>query len=302
MIEYNYSYILYANFSLVGRKENMQYNKSKTLGKKSALLLSLLQERGWTIFDVSKAHQLLDCKAKEAADLVDKMITRGLVTRIKNGLYQLVPFELGRESIYIGDSLIIMSELIANITHSNDQYFISHGSAMEFHQMVTQPQFKVYATVPRFIKNREIYGTEYRFITVKSQHFFGLKKEWLTKVRSIYVSDIERTILDGLRQPDYCGGITEVAKAMWIKKSEINPTKLIDYAIKLDSGAVYRRLGFLCSLYQICSEESLRPLKERLTASYQLLDPTFPKEGPHKSSWKIQLNISEEELLTLRNT
>jgi len=35
------------------------------------------------------------------------------------------------------------------------------------------------------------------------------------------ISDKERTILDALRQPQYAGGIPEVAKALWMSRTEI---------------------------------------------------------------------------------
>ncbi|MBI2602205.1 MAG: transcriptional regulator [Deltaproteobacteria bacterium] len=282
---------------------NAIYNKpQKTLGERSATFITLLQENGWNIFDVPKAASLLKLHGKEAAGFVDRLIERGLVTRLKGGLYQLVPFELGRESTYVGDPFIIMAELAASCMKEPEKYFISHGSAMELHQMVTQPQFKVFATVPKFLRSRNIHGTEFRFVTCKPDHFFGFEKDWRTKTKSILVSDIERTVLDGMKQPDYCGGIGEVAKGLWIKRTAIDIPKLIEYALKLESGAVYRRLGFLCSFYEIASEDSLKPLKSRLTSTYQLLDPSLPKEGPYTSSWKIQLNISEQELAALRNT
>lgn len=274
----------------------------KTLGERSATLISLLQEQGWTIFDVSKASSLLELENRDAAAFVDRLIARGLVTRLKGGLYQLVPFELGRESTYVGDLFIVMSELANHCMKEADRYFISHGSAMELHHMLTQPQFTVFATVPKLLRSYNIHGSTFKFVKSKSENFFGYEKHWRTKTKSVLVSDIERTVIDGLGQPDYCGGISEVAKGLWIKRNDINIQKLIEYALKLNSGAVFRRLGFLCSLYDIAAEDALQPLKERLTPTYQPLDPSLPKDGHHSSEWKIRLNVSEKELLALRNT
>ena len=168
--------------------------------------------------------------------------------------------------------------------------------------MVTQPQFCVTATAPKFLRTRTIHGTQYRFVTAKKEHFFGFKKEWRSKTTQIFVSDIERTIIDGLRQPDYCGGLTEVAKGMWIKRDAINIPTALDYLLKISSGAVLRRFGFLCSLYDIVPSSILELLKQQLTPTYQLLDPSLPKEGKYVAEWRVQLNVTEEELLALTRT
>lgn len=208
-------------------------NSSKTLGKKSATFITVLQEKGWTIFDIAKASLLLGLSKKDAATFVDRLVTRGLVTRIKGGLYQLVPFELGRETTYIGDPFIVMAELANSCMKEVDQYFISHGSAMELHQMITQPQFIVFATVSKLLRSRNIHGSEFRFVKSKVKDFFGYKKHWRTKTKYILISDIERTIIDGLRQPDYCGGVSEVAKGLWIKRSEIKIQTLVCKSLNL---------------------------------------------------------------------
>ena len=68
---------------------------------------------------------------------------------------------------------------------------------------------------------RSIDGHQYRFVTAKPTEFFGLTQLWGTKQQSVMISDKERTILDALRQPQYAGGIPEVAKALWMSRTEI---------------------------------------------------------------------------------
>jgi predicted transcriptional regulator of viral defense system len=35
------------------------------------------------------------------------------------------------------------------------------------------------------------------------------------------ISDMERTIIDGLRHPAFAGGVTEVAKGLWMNRDEL---------------------------------------------------------------------------------
>src|SRR5208337_4194462 len=163
-------------------------------------------------------------------------------------------------------------------------------------------QFVVFASSSKRILSRKLHGTEFRFVFIKPEQYFGVVKHWVTKQETIDISDLERTIIDGLRQPEYCGGVTEVAKGLWMRQRDMQVTKLVDYALRLGVGAVVRRLGYLLELYGIAPESELARLRKSLTATYLPLDPVLPKEGPHWKRWRIQLNITPQELEAVRAT
>jgi predicted transcriptional regulator of viral defense system len=150
------------------------------------------------------------------------------------------------------------------------------------------------------VPNRTLNGTEYHFVLIKPDHFFGTAKYWVTKQESADISALERTVIDGLRQPEYCGGVTEVAKGLWMRHGDMQPAKLVDYALRLRIGAVTRRLGYLLELYRIAPEHELARLRQTLTATYVPLDPILPREGPHVARWRLHVNISPEELEAIR--
>jgi predicted transcriptional regulator of viral defense system len=173
---------------------------------------------------------------------------------------------------------------------------------MELHRMVTQPQFVIFISSTKRIPKQTLHGTEFRFVYLNSRRFFGTMKHWVTKEQSVEVSDLERTIIDGLRQPEYCGGITEVAKGLWIRRTNLRLEKLLEYSARFGSGAVTRRLGYLLELFGVAPESELEALRKSLTATYVRLDPILPREGPHLAKWRLQLNVSPEELQAVRST
>ena len=79
-----------------------------------------------------------------------------------------------------------------------------------------------------------------------------------------------------------------------MRRTDMQPAKLIDYALRLEIGAVIRRLGYLLELYRIASDNELARLRKALTASYVPLDPMLPKEGSHLRRWRLQLNVTPE--------
>ncbi len=109
-------------------------------------------------------------------------------------------------------------------------------------------------------------------------------------------------MIDGLRVPGYCGGISEVAKALWMRRGGLQPRRLADYALRLGVGAVLRRLGYLLELYRLTPAAELDRLRSSLTATYAVLDPLVPGEGPYLSSWRLRINIPPEELEAIRRT
>jgi predicted transcriptional regulator of viral defense system len=270
---------------------------SKTLGPRSSALWMELNERGHTTFSLRDVEEITGLRGSSARTLIHKAERRGLVTRLRAGLYTLVPFELGRATEYVGDPYVIAREMC-----EGHPYFLSHASAMELHRMVTQPQFTIYVSSTMRTPPRSVHGHEYRFVTVKPTEFFGLMPVWVTKQQSIMVSDKERTILDALRQPQYAGGIPEVAKALWMSREDIKIPQLLDYVRHFSSGAMRRRLGFLLELYAIASPEQLELLRSKLTSTYDRLDPTLPKSGSFQARWRLQLNIGIDELEAIPHT
>ncbi len=267
----------------------------KALGPQAARLVATLYSHNRPIFHFQEASRILVGRA-HASKALSQLINNGVVTRLQPGTFRIVPFELGFEREYLGNPYVVARELIS------EKYYLSYGSAFDLHQMVTQPQLVVYISSPKMMRSRIIQGTEFRFVRCKAKDLFGITEIWVDKNEKIYVSDLERTLIDGLKQPAYCGGFSEVAKGFSIKQQAIDPQKIIDYAVKLNVGAVNRRLGYLMELYQIGTRIHWEFLETTLSLTYQLLDPELPAEGHHIAKWRLRLNIPQEELLAIRGT
>jgi predicted transcriptional regulator of viral defense system len=216
---------------------------------------------------------------------------------LKPGLFILVPFELGKEKEYLGHPLVVAREL-----SQGKDYYISHNTAMEIHRMITQPQLIVHVTTLEKRRPVHIMGAEFRFIASRKELFFGLADHWVTKQEKVRVSDLERTIIDGLRMPEYCGGVTELAKGIWMRKEDLDGGRLIDYALRMDIGAVIRRLGYIMELYEIGLPVTWDRLRSRLTDTYVRLDPLLPSGGKFLRKWRLQLNVTPDELLSVVST
>jgi len=270
---------------------------SKTAGSRTAQLVTALYENGRTTFTHADVESITGLPPASARSLIRHAVARGVVSRLEPGLFVLVPPELGRATEFAGNPYIVARHLAAGA-----EYFISHASAMELHRMVTQPQFVIFTSTTKRLRNRTIHGTEFRFVLIRHEDVFGVTTHWVSKQETVKISDVERTVIDGLHLPAYCGGITEVAKGLWMRRQDVKPVRLIDYALRLGVGAVIRRLGYLLDLYQMAAPEDLDRLRSSLSATYAVLDPMLPVEGQYISTWRLRMNVAPDELEAVRRT
>ncbi len=224
-------------------------------------------------------------------ELLSAMVKRGLLMRLKKGLYYIIPFEKDAE-IFMPDWHIIAGNLVRGGDH-----YIGYYSALQIHNLITQPSLKEQIVVSKQIRPStiKIKGVDFQFIFHNEKHFFGSKKIWIDSFNKVLCSDLEKTFVDCLFKPDYAGGIVEVARAIYASKDKIRFDKLLEYAEKFKSQAVIKRLGFLLEILEI--ETDIIPKMNKLkTDSYVILDTELPKSGKMISRWSIQQNLETETI------
>ena len=137
----------------------LKHNVQKTLGSKAAFLIATLYEEKHSIFRLKDVQKILAIGKPSATNFARKLVNRGIASRLKPGLFILVPFELGKECEYLGEPLLAAREIVGG--HG---YYFSHGTAMQIHQMLTQPQLIVYASVLKPRRPVHVLGAEFQFI------------------------------------------------------------------------------------------------------------------------------------------
>lgn len=265
----------------------------KTLGPVSANLINSLYNIGKTIFTLNDVKNITSLKDKKASDLTSELIKRKIIARIKGGKYIIIPQEMGDDVGYIGDWYIIAREFV-----KSPDYYISYYSAMDIHNMVIHPLTKVFITTPlqEYKKRKNVGNTTFEFIYTNIKNIWGIKDIWVTKSEKVKVSDIERTIIDCLYRPKYCGGILEIIKGLWIQREKIDFEKLLNYVIKFNKIVVIKRLGYILEILNLKDELYLKYLKERIDNKYYILDPLLTTNETYRNSWKFIANIGPQEI------
>ena len=124
----------------------------------------------------------------------------------------------------------------------------------------------------------------------RDPYYFGISQIWIENAK-VNITDPERTLLDGLMMPQYCGGFQEVLFAFKMRGNELDLKKIIDYALQLPK-AVAQRLGWVLDFLGFHEHQIDSLRKMALTA--KKLDASGPIGGPINHRWKIQENIGIE--------
>lgn len=268
--------------------------KDKKISSQEAFFLDKLHGKNVKCFSIESAYRLLKDSSKDSVKLMlGKMVKRGLLMRVKEGLYFIIPFEQDPET-FMPDWHLLTQYLVGDA-----DYYVGYYSALQIHSLTTQPHLKEQIVVNKQIKPSTLIvkNVPFQFIYHNQEHFFGNKKTWIDSFNKIQCSDLEKTFIDCLFKPQYAGGISEIAKAIYKSKDKIDYPKLFEYVKRFNSLAVIKRLGFLLELLEI-RHPVIKNLLELRTDSFVLLDPTYSSEGKTVYRWAIRQNIDSDSILT----
>ena len=268
--------------------------KAKNISYRSSNLLAALVGKNQVFFDVKEATEILKNSSERAVrELLRGMVNRGLLLRIKDGLFHVIPYEADSEN-YFPNWHLVAKHLVGK-----RDYYIGYFSALQTHELTTQPSLVEQIVVNKQYRpsKMEVRGVKFQFIYHKETRFFGFKNTWIDDFNKIIVSDLEKTLLDCLYKPEHAGGIIEIAKALHKAKEKLNFDKLSKYIDEFDAQSVIKRLGFLLDGF-IINPSFTEKLATKLSGSYIRLDPSLPKEGKYLSKWKLQVNLEPSSIFT----
>ena len=227
----------------------------------------------------------------------------GWIVRLKKGLYVLSGAVPGTIPLHEFEIAMALVEPAA----------ISHWSAMSHDGLTDQVPRRVFVltparSVPRLRGAKAVRAglsavtggkqvragyrvgaATYQFVQVKPERFFGIEQVWVQESR-IAITDPERTLLDGLMAPRYCGDFAEVLHGFELRAPKLDVERIISYALKLDA-ATAKRLGWILERQGVAAER-LASLQQLPIKGYRVLDPTGPRHGRCDARWMIQVNLS----------
>lgn len=220
----------------------------------------------------------------EVYRVINRLITKNWAARIQRGKYILLNVSDGKQH----NPFIIAMHLVQPAA-------ISYWSAINYYGLTDQMPKTVFVQTTKRKRAAKNLQTEYQFITLNKEKFFGIKKQFVGHL-NFTITDLEKTIVDCFDYPQYSGGIAECARALKSAKN-IDAGKLISYAVRMNNSALIKRLGFTAEKIKMdLILQGLNKAKINLSEKYSLLDPSLADHGKYSSKWKLRINTDINKL------
>lgn len=258
------------------------------IGTKETELIATLSNKRKRVFSVADAAELLHISREAASDLVLELLRKRKLLRIEKARYLVIPPEAWSTGEYTEEGIIVASQLIS-------PYYLSYWTALSFYGWTEQPSKTIFVATTKLKRPVDIKGVQVKFVKLRMERFFGFEEQWVGNER-VTVADREKTIVDCLDQPRYCGEVVEAAKGLWNGRKEIDFDKVLNYAIKMGNRAIIKRLGYLMDILEIQKTGYKKKLRGLVTSGYVPLDPGKGRNGSYVKDWGLIVNISPENL------
>ena len=230
--------------------------------------------------DVASALQL---DRTAAAQRLSRWTEQGWLRRVGRGAYVAASIDTMGSDRVLDDPWVLVPALFAPA-------YIGGRTAAE-HWDLTEQIFKdILVMTAQAVrqKRQERHGTLFSLKHIDERKLFGTKNVWRRQTR-VPVSDVHRTVIDMLEDPAVGGGIQHIADclAAYLQRDDRDDEKLIEYAVRLSNGAVFKRLGFLAERLPNGAELA-RLCEHHLSGGHAKLDPA--QDGPRVvTKWRLRV-------------
>jgi predicted transcriptional regulator of viral defense system len=257
---------------------------SKNLTVDQQKVLKALYEHEVEIFTLSELQSLSEVPAGTRVEIIENLADKNFLSRIERGKYCLPTF---RDEYVIGNYLL-------------PEGAIAYWSALHRHGLTERFPNAIFIQSPKLKRNKEVFGVRYQFIKVKPEKFTGITTEGF-RGRTFRITDKEKTIMDCFDLQQYAGDYADLIRAF--VQGVWDTEKLVRYGKAVNNLAAMKRMAYLAELTQKDDlQEFTGFVLSQMNRRYTPFDPAGPEKGETVKKWKLQLNISNDELVEMIET
>jgi predicted transcriptional regulator of viral defense system len=261
----------------------LKTNKYRSgLSKKGSFLLSFLSRENKIIFNINEVEKIIKENPKR---LMSYLIQKKWVLQLKRGLYAIVPLEIGVRG---SDDFLVHDFVVA--PYLAKPYYIGFWSALNYHGLSDQIPKSVFIAITKAKKPIMILNSEFVFIQIKKDKFFGIDDIWIDE-NKIKISNINKTVVDCLDHPEHSGGIEEIACAIYFNHKGLNFKKIREYALRINNITIFKRLGYILDKIKLLDEYKYIFKDIKLTKGYSKLVTIPNRKGKYNERWKLIINV-----------
>lgn len=253
-----------------------------------AKLAAVVRSAGDVILTEHVAKELR-VPRQRASKILARWTAQGWLRRVGPGAYVAASLDsLGKEHV-LDDPWILVPALF-------DPAYIGGRTAAEYWDLTEQLFRDIVVITAQPVRKKTLlrHGASFSLKHKDQASMFGTKTVWRHQTK-VQISDVHRTIIDMLDDPALGGGIQHITDclAAYARRDNRDYKKLIEYAIRLGNGSVFKRLGFLAQ-YLDLPDFPFDACWEQLTAGRAKLDPAL--SCPRMSTkWRLWIPESYQQ-------
>ncbi len=273
----------------------------KTVEGRGADLLVHFAQRDPPTFEAREAAKFLEVESAAAARVLSTLVKRGWITRHRKGIYELAPLWASADQPYDPGRFTALGRWV------REPYYVGFRSALEIRDLLDYPvRGRLWIAVPASRHTPTTLRDRVTWVVLRIDLFtWGRERLWVGS-ETIWVSDLERTLLDGLHLPRHIGGVSEVVAVLVRTWSKLDRKRLVAHTKRLGIDAVRRRLGLLLEAVDLPGASDiavqLHALGSQRRRSPVILDPSLPPDGPIDRRWGVRVNLDREEIASMGRT
>ena len=190
------------------------------------LYFELLKSPIFTVEDVNKYYDNMN----SARSAIKRLMKEGMVAKIRNNMYTCISGETGAP---VANRFQIASKITPTSC-------VSHHTAMEYYGITDQVYYEVYVASETSFREFEFDGYTYRYVVSKDME--GVETPALSG--GIRITNLERTLVDSVKDMDKIAGIEEVVQDIGSMKC-MQEKRVLKYLDLLSNQFLYQKMGFL---------------------------------------------------------
>ncbi len=249
----------------ISKQRSTSYN---SISRNESALLGVVRETGLTVFGVREAQAMTGWGATRVHNTLHTLERKGLVTRIKRGMYTLAEW-VGEKAYEIASEAVKPS-------------YIGFWTALSHYGLTEQQPAAVQLVTVTQSRSFSIAHIPVELTVWLPGRFYGYAQ------RDGYVmADMEKALVDSLCQPEKCGGMEEYAKCLKNAWPSINRSLFRRHLLRFGNRSMISRAGYLLDTLGL---EGLEGLERHASKGYVPLDPGGGKAERYDHRWKVMVN------------
>jgi len=246
----------------------LRYTTGGMARSESRSRFALVLRHSGEVVTLGAIAEALGLDRSDASKIASRWVAQGRLIRLRPGVFAPVPLDSAPGDTTIADPWVLVPELFGTA-------YVTGWSAAEHWHLTDQLFRRICVKTAKQVRGSLVAVRDAEFFVshVSEDLLFGLSARWIGQKR-VSVADPHRTVVDMLDDPRLGGGARHISDCLtaYLRSEHASPETIIEYAERIDNGAVFKRLGFLAERTLPADDPLLAACRERLSAGYAHLD------------------------------